>query len=211
MYRRWIWPLVAVALGTCLLATSVVGEPGSTTLPPLTMKNYKEVAKEVDALDKRIELQEARLLDALESPRTRSSVKDLAVRHLLRLHRREIVQRATRKLALKGDPRRASGRSLGPGCRAVPFPYQDLLSFSAYHASRELMTAALSSAASDEVIQGVVRIYRDVWGGRRAAAIFRVLKSAAEKRWHPNYDRVLRQFETMPDVDVSGFPKKDRK
>ena len=211
MYQRWIWLLVAASLGTCLCATSVVGEPESATLPPLTLKNHTEVSEEIDALVELTVRQEARLLDALESPRTRSALKIVAVSQLIRLHRREIVQRAIRKLAIRGDSQRASGRSLGHGTRAMPFPYQDLLTCRCYHASRALFAAATSSAADEETIKGVVRVYRDVWGTKRAKAIFRALKSVSEERWHPNYDRVLKQFETMPDLDVSGFPKREQK
>ena len=210
MYRRWIWPLVAASLGTCLLATSVVGEPESASLPPLTLKNYKEVAEEVDALVTQIERQEARLLEALESPKTRSAVKILAVSHLLTLHRREIVRRAVRKLTLKGDPERASGRSLGPASRAMPFPYQDLLTNRGYNASRELLDV-VGPNQDEDVLRGVVRVYRDVWGTETAKAIFKAVRSTVEVQFRPSFDRVLGLFESMPDLDVSGFPKKEQK
>ena len=207
MYRHWIWPVAAATLGVCLVATQVVGESEPPVVPPLIWENSKQVAQEVGALVAEGTRQEARLLAALESPKLRFADKEFAVQQLFKLHRREIIQRAIRKLATRGDPQWATGRSIGPAGRAMPFPYQDLMSQRCYHASRELKSIATSRAADEETIKGVVRLYRAVWGAERAEAIFRALKSQAETKWHPDYDRVLRQFEVMADSDVSSARK----
>ena len=188
----------AATLGVCLVATQVAGEPEPGALPPLTSKNREEIAQEVDALAAKVKQQEARLFAALENPKSRSALLIFAVDNLLRLHRREFVRHAIRKLATKGDPH---GDGSHPGAAGSAMPY--LLSHRSYHASYELMTAALSPSADDETIKGVLRVYRDVWGTERAKAIFRTLKSVEETKWHPNYDRVLQQFELMPDLYVS--------